>query len=88
METYAAHRTESAGGREYPLTVTRQAGVQEIASGGKRVTAEAVTTVESPLGTSRCFTRTAPEATPEARAENLRQVRETAAQAMIDLGVW
>ncbi len=84
METTITHTTETISGKEYPLTVTKHKGIQEITVAGKPVLVEAVTIFESPLGTSRCFTR----ARPEARASGQRIIRETATKAMIDLGIW
>lgn len=88
METTVTHTTEIVSGKEYPLTVTRQKGIQEIMVSGKPVLVEAVTIFDSPLGTSRCYTRARPEASPEERAAGLRLIRETATQAMIDMGIW
>lgn len=88
METTVTHTTEIVSGKEYPLTVTKQKGLQEIMVAGKPVLVEAVTIFDSPLGTSRCYTRARPEASPEDRAAGLRLIRETATQAMIDMGIW
>ncbi|MDE6880518.1 MAG: hypothetical protein K2P20_04090 [Oscillospiraceae bacterium] len=88
METQVIHKTEIIGGKEYPLTVTKYKGIQEIVVAGKPVVVEAVTIFESPLGTSRCFTRARPEASPEERAAGRQLIRETATRAMIDLGIW
>ena len=88
METTITHTTETISGKEYPLTVTKHKGIQEITVAGKPVLVAAVTIFESPLGTSRCFTRARPEASPEARASGQRIIRETATKAMIDLGIW
>ena len=88
METTVTHTTEIISGKEYPLTVTKQKGLQEIMVAGKPVLVEAVTIFDSPLGTSRCYTRARPEASPEDRAAGLRLIRETATQAMIDMGIW
>ena len=84
METTITHTTETISGKEYPLTVTKHKGIQEITVAGKPVLVEAVTIFESPLGTSRAR----PEASPEARASGQRIIRETATKAMIDLGIW
>ena len=88
MEAAVQHTTETVGGKEYPLTVTKQRGLQEITVQGQPVPAEAVTIFESPLGTSRCFTRVGSEALPEERAANRRQIQEIAARAMTDMGIW
>lgn len=88
METQVIHKTEIIGGKEYPLTVTKCKGIQEIVVAGKPVVVEAVTIFESPLGTSRCFTRARQEASPEERAAGRQLIRETATRAMIDLGIW
>ncbi|MBD5149229.1 MAG: hypothetical protein HDT18_02355 [Oscillibacter sp.] len=88
METIVRHTTETIGGKEYPLTITKQRGLQEITAQGQPVPAEAVTIFESPLGTSRCFTRAGAEAPGEERAANRRQIQEIAARAMTDMGIW
>ncbi len=82
------HKTETVGGKEYPLTVTKQHGLQKIEVGGEMIEVVDVTIFESPLGRSRCFTRATPPAPPEVRAENRRRIQEIAAQAMIDQGIW
>lgn len=88
MEITVKHTTEMVSGKEYPLTITKQRGLQEILVQGQPVLVEAVTIFESPLGTSRCFTRVTPEASPEERARNLQRIKEVATQAMIDQGIW
>ena len=88
METAVQHTTETVGGKEYPLAVTRQRGLQEVLVQGQPVPAEAVTIFESPLGTSRCFTRAGTEASAGERAANRRQIQEMAARAMTDMGIW
>lgn len=88
MTTTVEQTTEIINGKEYPLTITRQKGFQEIIVRGKPVPVESVTIFESPLGRSRCFTRARPERTPEERAAALRRVQEIAAQAMRDQMLW
>ena len=88
MESTITHTTEMIGGKKYPLTVTKQKGIQEIIVAGKPVLVEAVTIFESPLGTSRCFTRAKAEVPPEVRDANLKRIKEVATQAMIDMGIW
>ena len=88
MKVSVTHTTEVIGEKEYPLTVTRQVGAQEIEVDGKPVRVTELTVFESPLGQSRCYTRALPEPARPARAEVLRQVRETAAQAMLEQGIW
>lgn len=88
MEITVKHTTENVSGKEYPLTVTKQRGLQEIMVQGQPVLVEAVTIFESPLGASRCFTRAMPEASPEERARNLQRIKDVATQAMIDMGIW
>lgn len=88
METTVTHTTEVIGGKEYPLTITRQNGLQEIEAGGRMIRVVAVTIFDSPLGRSRCYTRAMPEASPEERAANRRRIQEVATQAMIDQGIW
>jgi len=81
-------KTEAIGGKEYPLTVTKQHGLQEIKVNGAMVKVMDVTIFDSPLGRSRCFTRATPEDPPEMRAANRRRIQEIATQAMIDQGIW
>ncbi len=88
MEVSVTHTTEVIGGKEYPLTITRQNGPQEIEVDGDMVQVVSVTTFDSPLGRSRCYTRAQPEPAPEERAANRRRIQEVAAQAMIDQGIW
>ena len=88
MERSVTHTTETVSGKEYPLTVTRQIGAQEIEVNGKPVQATELTVFESPLGQSRCYTRARPEPAPEARAAGRQRVQEIAAQAMIEQGIW
>ena len=80
--------TEVIGGREYPLTVTRQAGEQEIEVDGKPVQVTELTVFESPLGQSRCYTRARPGPDRSERAERRRQIQDIAAQAMLEQGIW
>ena len=88
MKISVTHATEIIGGKEYPLTVTRQIGAQEIEVDGKPVQVTELTVFEGPLGQSRCCTRARPEPDLEARAEVLRQIREIAVQAMLEQGIW
>ena len=88
MKESVVHMTEAAGGKEYPLTVTRQLGAQEIEVDGKPVRVTELTVYESPLGQSRCYTRARPEPTPEERAAGRRQIREVAVRAMLEQGIW
>lgn len=88
MKTTVTHTTEVVSGKEYPLTITRQIGAQEIEVGGKPVQVVEVTIFDSPLGRSRCYTRARPEPTPEERAAGRRRIQEIATQAMIDMGIW
>ena len=88
METSVTHTTEKIGGKEYPLTITKQHGPQEIDIDGVPVKVVDVTIFESPLGRSRCYTRVQPEVSPEERAANRRRIQETATKAMIDMGIW
>lgn len=86
MEVRITHKTERIGGREYPVTITRQVGLQEIDVDGELVTVGEVVIFDSPLGRSRCFTRAAEGVRigPEAAA----RAREIAAQAMLEQGLW
>ena len=88
METRVEHTTETIGGKTYPLTITKQIGLQEVIIDGKPTMVTEVTIFESPLGTSYCRTLATPEAPPEVRAANLRQIKEVATKAMIDMGIW
>lgn len=88
MEISVTHTTEVIGGKEYPLTITRQRGLQEIEVDGAAIQVVAVTIFDSPLGQSRCYTRARPEAAPEERAANRRRIQEAAIKAMIDMGIW
>jgi hypothetical protein len=88
MTTIVKETTEIIGGKEYPLTITKQVGYQEILVRGELVSVEEVTLFDSPLGHSRCYTRARPVLPPEERERNLRRVLEVATQAMIDQGIW
>ena len=88
METKVRHTTEAISGKDSPLTVTRQLGLQEIVVSGEAVQVADATIFESPLGTSRCFTRVQPEAPPEERAVSRGRILEAATQAMLDQGIW
>lgn len=88
MKTSVINTTEVVSGKEYPLTITRQIGAQEIEVDGKTVQVVELTIFESPLGRSRCYTRARPDPTPEERAAGRRRIQEIATQAMIDQGIW
>ena len=88
IETTVIHKTKVIGGKEYPVTITKQHGLQEIEVGGRLIPVVDVTISESALGRSRCYTRAQPEATPEERAAMRRRVQEIATKAMIDQGIW
>lgn len=88
MKTTVTHTTEMVSGKEYPLTITRQVGPQEIEVAGAPVPVVSVTIFESPLGRSRCYTRAQPEITPEERAARRRKIQKIATQAMIEQGIW
>ena len=88
MKTSVTHTTEMIGGKEYPLTITRHIGAQEIEVDGKPIQVVELTIFESPLGRSRCYTRARPEPTQEERAAGRRRIQEIATQAMIDQGIW
>ena len=80
--------TEVVGGKEYPLTVTRQLGEQEIEVDGKPVQVTELTVFESPLGQSRCYTGARPEPSPDERAAVCERVQETAVRAMLEQEIW
>lgn len=88
MKTTVTHTTEIVSGKEYPLTITRQVGLQEIEVAGSMIQVTSVTIFESPMGRSRCYTRAQPEQDPEERAAVRRRIQEIATQAMIDQGIW
>ena len=88
MEISVTHTTEVVGGREYPLTITKQHGLQEIEVHGTMIQVVDVTIFESPLGRSRCYTRAQPEPTKEGWEAVRRRTREIATKAMIDQGIW
>lgn len=88
MTATVEHTTQVIGGKEYPVTITRQKGFQELMIHGRLTAVESVTIFESPLGCSRCYTRTVSKGDPEDEARTLAAVRETAVQAMIDQGIW
>lgn len=88
MEVSVIHKTEVVSGKEYPLTVTRQRGLQEIEVQGEKILVESVTLFDSPLGHSLCYTRANPDRTPEGWKAVCRRTREIATQAMIDQGIW
>ncbi len=88
MEITVTHKTEIVGGKEYPLTVTRQHGLQEINVNGEIVQVVDVTIFESTLGRSLCYTRSSPKTSPEAQAARRRQIQEIATAAMIEQGFW
>ena len=80
MQMRIKQTAEVVSGKEHPLTITRQAGRQAIEVDGKTVLIDALTSFESPLGRSRCYTR-ASETAPVPGALEQR-VREAAAQAL------
>lgn len=88
MKISVTHTTEVVSGKEYPLTITRQIGAQEIEVDGKLVQVVELTIFDSPLGRSRCYTRARPGSTPEECAAGRRRIQEVAAQAMIEQGIW
>lgn len=89
MQATIKQTSEVVSGKEYPLAITRQVGRQEIEADGKSVLADALTSFESPLGRSRCYTRALEtEPRPEEREENCRRVQEAAARALISQGIW
>ena len=66
MEITVTHKTEIVGGKEYPLTVTRQHGLEEMNVNGGIVQVVDVTIFESTLGRSLCYTRSSPKTSAEA----------------------
>lgn len=81
-------KTEIVGGKEYPLTVTRQRGLQEIEVRGEKILVESVTLFDGSLGHSVCFTRARSDMTPEGWAAVCRRTQEIATKAMIEQGIW
>lgn len=88
MTTTVTQKTEIIGGKEYPLKVTRQRGLQEIEVRGEKIKVVSVTISEGPLGTTLCYTRFQPEMTREGWEAVKQRTREIAVQAMIDQGIW
>lgn len=88
VKTTVIHKTQKVGGREYPLTITKQVGLQEIVVGGELTLVESVTILDGPLGTPRCYTRACPEHTTYVGEAAQRRIREVATKAMIDQGIW
>lgn len=88
MKISVTHTTEVVSGKEYPLTITKQIGAQEIDVDGEPVRVVELTIFESSLGRSRCYTRARPESTPEECAAGRRRIQEIATQAMIEQGIW
>lgn len=88
MEVSVTHKTEVVSGREYPLTITRQRGLQEIEVQGEMILVESVTIFDGPLGRSLCFTRARPDMTLEGWEAVCRRTREIATKAMIEQGIW
>ena len=86
MQMRIKQTAEVVSGKEHPLTITRQAGRQAIEVDGKTVLIDALTSFESPLGRSRCYTR-ASETAPVPGALEQR-VREAAAKALAAQGIW
>lgn len=88
MKISVTHTTEVVSGKEYPLTITKQIGAQEIEVDGKPVRVMELTIFDSPLGRSRCYTRARSESTPEECAAGRRRIQKIATQAMIEQGIW
>lgn len=88
MKTSVTHTTEMVSGKEYPLTITKQIGEQEIEIDGTSVLVTELTIFDSPLGRSRCYTRAQPEPTQAERAAGRRRIQEIATRAMIEQGIW
>ncbi len=86
MQMTIIQTTEVVSGKEHPLTITRQAGRQAIEVDGKTVLIDALTSFESPLGRSRCYTRASETASVPGALE--QRVREAAAQALAAQGIW
>ena len=88
MKTTVTHTTEIIGGKEYPLTITKQIGDQEIKVNGNAVRVTELTIFDSPLGQSRCYTRARTEPTPEECAAGRQRIQDVATHAMIEQGIW
>lgn len=88
MKISVTHTTEIISGKEYPVTITRQLGAQEIEVRGEMIQVVDLTIFESSLGRSRCYTRARPETTAEECAAGRRRIQEVATQAMIEQGIW
>lgn len=87
LETTVIHTTENLGGKEYPITITRQTGAQEILVNGEPVQIISLTIVERPSGTTRSYTRAVQGPTAEEQACVRRRVQEVLAQAILDQGL-
>ena len=88
VKTTVTHTTEMVRGRERPLTITKQVGLQEIMTANGPALVTSVTIFEGAQGRSLCYTRAQPEKTPEERAAVRRRIQEVATKAMIDQGIW
>lgn len=88
VKTTVIHKTEMVRGKECPLTITKQVGLQEIMVGGELTLVESVTILDGPLGTPRCYTRARAESAECVGEAAQSRIREVATKAMIDQGIW
>jgi len=83
------HTTESVGGKEYPITITRRRGLHTyIADDGREILVDAVTITDAGrLGVSCCFTPHK-DFTAEERAVGRKMIQDTLAKIMDEQGLW
>lgn len=89
MEIIVEHRSEVIDGKEYPVTITRQIGLQEIEVDDRPVLVDKVAIFDSPLGQSRCWSRVRETpATEEERAANRARLQAVAQEVIMRQGLW
>lgn len=88
VKTTVIHKTEMVRGKECPLTITKQVGLQEIMTSGGLALVDDVTILKGKQGTSRCYTRARPESAACVGEAAQSRIREVATKAMIDQGIW
>lgn len=89
METIVEHKTETVGGKTYPLTITRQIGRQEIIHDGEKILVDSLAIFDSPTGRSLCFTKARLEpVSDEERAANRARIIEVAREVLQRAGIW
>ena len=83
------HTVERIGKKEYPVTITRQIGLQSyVRNDGQTILVDAVTITDSgKLGVSRCITPHR-DYTPEERAAGRKVIQDIIAKVMVEQGIW